>query len=193
MLPQNSFGALQNPEFGALHVDLEQRDLVARAKIIVQRDHGHRQGCKAFPLQRGAMKGRAGLMASWQKQVLVAGLRIDGLGFDLDVAKLDDAADVYEIAGQLRLRLKRDHPAIVDPPRQPIDEAALVGADIAGDIARPQVPPDYEKLGSLIAQQGLQRPGPKPDTLGRKPGLENRHWSAFACATAPLRLGWASG
>src|SRR5712664_4080630 len=31
MLPQNSFGALQNSEFGALHVDLEQRDLVALA------------------------------------------------------------------------------------------------------------------------------------------------------------------
>src|ERR1700686_5396623 len=132
------------------------------------------------------MKGRAGLMAFWQKQVLIAGLRIDGFGFDLDVAKLYHAADVGEIAGQLRLRLKRDHPAIVDPPRQPIDEAALVGADVTGDIARPQVPPDHAKLGSLIAQQGLQRPGPKPDTFGRKPGLENRHRSAFAWHTAGL-------
>jgi hypothetical protein len=125
------------------------------------------------------MKGCAGLMAFRQKQVLMAGARIDGFGFNLDVAKLYHAADVYEIAGQLRLRLKRDHPAIVDPPRQPIDEAALVGADITGDIARPQVSPDRAELGSLVAQQGLQRPGPKPDTLGRKPGLENRHRSAL--------------
>src|ERR1700736_1090230 len=189
VLSQNPLGALQNPEFGALDVDLEQREPVALAKIIVQRDHWHGQGCEAFRFQRRAMKRRAGLMAFWQKQVPIAGLRIDGFGFNLDVAKLYHAEDVLEIAGQLRLWLERDHPAIPHPPREPVDEAALVGADITGDIARPKVPPDKAELGSLIAKQGLQRPGPKPDTLGRKPGLEDGHRSAFRfCAVWPAAL-----
>src|ERR1700716_1887706 len=118
-------------------------------------------------------------MAFRHEQVLIAGMRLDGLCFNLHIAKPDHPADVGEAAGQLRLRLERDHPAIPDPPRQPVDEAALVGADITGNIARPEVPPDNAELGSLIAKQGLQRPGPKPDTLGRKPGPENGHGSAF--------------
>ncbi|MEA2792947.1 MAG: hypothetical protein QOI87_327, partial [Bradyrhizobium sp.] len=67
---------------------------------------------------------------------------------------------------------------------------ALVGADITGDIARPQVPPDGFELGALIAKQGLQRPGPKPDTFGGKPSLENRHRSAFSFCDIP-RSAWA--
>src|SRR3982075_2871458 len=128
-------------------------------------------------------------MAFRHEQVLIAGMLIDGLCFNLHIAKPDHPADVGEAAGQLRLRLERDHPAIPDPPRQPVDEAALVGADITGNIARPEVPPDNAELGSLIAKQGLQRPGPKPDTLGRKPGLENGHGSAFRFCDNPAPPG----
>src|SRR5882757_9350627 len=41
VLSQNPFGALQNPEFGALHVDFEQPDFVVFLEIFVQRDQRH--------------------------------------------------------------------------------------------------------------------------------------------------------
>ena len=110
-------------------------------------------------------------------------MRKGRLGFNRHVAKPDHAADVHQIAGPFRLRLECDHPAIMDPPRKPIDEAALVGADVTDDIAWPEMPPDCEELRSLIAKQGLQRANSKPDALGRKPSLENRHRLAF-----PLRI-----
>src|SRR5476651_2106426 len=112
-------------------------------------------------------------MACWHEKVLIAGMRIGRLGFNRHVAEPDHAADAHEIAGQFLLRLERGHPTIPDPPRQPIDEAAFVGADVAGDIAWPEMPPDCDELRSLLAEQGLQRPNPKPDARGRKPGLEN--------------------
>jgi len=121
------------------------------------------------------MKRRAGLMAGRKKQVLIARMRIDSLCFNLDVAKLDRPADVDQITGQLRLRLERDHPAIPNPARQPIDEAALIGANVADDIARQEAPPDNAELGSLVAKPRLQGSNPKADTLGSKPGLKNRH------------------
>jgi hypothetical protein len=41
-LPQNPFRALQDSEFGAFHIDLEQRDIGVFAEIIVERDQRHR-------------------------------------------------------------------------------------------------------------------------------------------------------
>src|SRR5450631_659913 len=119
-------------------------------------------------------------MTEWQEQVLIAGMRIGRLGFNRHVTKPDHAADVHQIAGQVRLRLERDHPAIPDPTRKPIGEATLVGADITDDIARTEMPPDCDELRSLIAKEGLQRANPKPDALGREPSLENRHRLALS-------------
>ena len=137
------------------------------------------------------MQGRAGLLAYWDIQIMIAGMRIDGFGFDLHVAKLDRPADVLQAVGQVWLWLERNHPAIPAPARQPVDEAALVGANVADDVTWPDVPPDNFELGFLIAKSCLQRSNPKPDTLGRKPGLETRHGSTFrSCAVRrPSRRG----
>src|SRR5258708_20624855 len=72
VLPQDALRALPNLELGALDVDLEQRNLVACAEIIVERDHRHGQRGEASRPCRGLMKGCAGLMAGWQKQVPLA-------------------------------------------------------------------------------------------------------------------------
>jgi hypothetical protein len=49
-------------------------------------------------------------MAGREKQILFARMRIDRLGLDLHIAKLDRPADAGQAAGQFRLRLERDHP-----------------------------------------------------------------------------------
>src|ERR1700688_858597 len=126
------------------------------------------------------MQRRAGLVAFGDEQILIAAMRVDGFGFNLHIAKLDRPAGVHDRARQLRLRLERDHSAITDPAGQPIDETALVGPDVADDIARPDVPPDEIELGLLITKPRLQRANPKPDTLGRKPGMDNGHRSDSA-------------
>ena len=172
-LPQNPFRALQHSEFGAFDIDLEQCDIGVFAEIIVERDQRHRQGREGLRPQRGLTKRRAGLMAGREKQILFARMRIDRLGFDLHIAKLDRPAHVGQTAGQFRLRLERDHAATPDPARQPIDEATLVGADVADDVARPDVAADHVKLGLLVAKPRLQRANPKPDAFGGKPGLQN--------------------
>lgn len=117
MLPENPLGALQDPELGALHVDLEQRDPIACVEIFVERYHRHRQGRETFRLLCQLSERRAGLMALRDEQVLIAGMRIDGFGFDVHVGKLDRPADIDECPRQLRLRLERDHPTIPTPAR----------------------------------------------------------------------------
>ena len=119
-------------------------------------------------------------MACRNEQILRAGARIDRLGLDRHIVEFQRPTDRGEARCEYRLRLECDHPAVANPARQPVDETALVGADVAGDIARPEVAPDHVELGPLIAKQSLQRPGPKPDTLNRKPGLENGHRSTIS-------------
>ena len=150
MLSENPIRAPENPELGALHVDLEQRDRIFFVEIIIQREQRHSQDSKALRLQRVVMQGRAGLLAYWDIQIMIAGMRIDGFGFDLHVAKLDRPADVLQAVGQVWLWLERNHPAIPAPARQPVDEAALVGANVADDVTWPDVPPDNFELGFLM-------------------------------------------
>ena len=114
-------------------------------------------------------------MAGGNEQFLIAGMRKDGPSLDRDIAKPDRAADLGERSRQFGLRLERDHAAIADPRRQPIDKTALVGADVADDIAGADVAPDDIELGCLIAKPRLQRPNPKPDAFIGKPGVENGH------------------
>src|SRR6202000_975336 len=45
VLAKNPLRTLQEAKFSAFDIDLEQRDLVDRIEIIVERDHWHRQGC----------------------------------------------------------------------------------------------------------------------------------------------------
>src|SRR6478609_2484436 len=104
-------------------------------------------------------------------------MRMHGPGFNRHVLKPHDAANIREVARELRLRLEHDDPAITDPPRQPIDEAALVGADVTGDVGRAEVLPDLDELPSLVAQQRLQGANSEPDAGVGEPGLENRHRS----------------
>src|SRR5579872_5907132 len=104
---------------------------------------------------------------------------VDGPGLDADVAKSDGAADAGERARQFRLRLERDHAPLADPARQPIDETALVGADVADGIARPDVPPDDRELGPLVAEPRLQRADAETEAFGHQPGLRDGHRSAF--------------
>ena len=94
-------------------------------------------------------------MARWHEQVHRAGTRIDRFGFDGHVVELQGSADLRESLCKLRLRLERDHPAVADPARQPKHKTALVGADVAGDIARLEMPPDRVEFGALIAQPGF--------------------------------------
>jgi hypothetical protein len=173
VLAQNPLGALQNPELGSLDVDLEQRHAFLFVKIVVQGDQRHRQRCKALRLHRLAMKRGTRLMTCRHEKVLIAGMRIDGLGFNRHVAKPDRPADPGESPRQFWLRLERNHPAIPNPARQPIDETALVGADVADHIAGTNMPADNVELGPLVAKPRLQRANPKPETFGRKPCLEN--------------------
>src|ERR1700730_15903245 len=175
VLPQDPRRALHYLELGALDVDLQQRDLIVLGKIIVERDHRHRQGRETFRLDRLAMQRGAGLMTDRQIQIPVAGMRVNRLGFDPDVLELDGLADVGECVRQFRLRLERDHPAMTNPGRQPIDETALVGADVADDIAGPDVLANRSKFGLLIAKPGLQRPDAKAEALRGEPGLGDGH------------------
>src|SRR6202022_2591409 len=101
VLPEDPLRAPENPEFGALDVDLEQRDPIVLTEIFIQRDQRHRQRRKARRLLRLAMKRRPGLMAFRDKQILMAAMRVHGLGFDLHIAKLDRPAGVGDRARQL--------------------------------------------------------------------------------------------
>ena len=179
VLPQDALGALEYPEFRALDVDLQQRDSVARVEIIVEGDHRHRQGRKAVRLRCFVRQRRAGRMARGNEQLLIAGMRIDRLGFNGDIVESGGAADLGKTAGEFRLRLESDHPARPAPARQPGNKTALVGADVAGDVAGPQVPVDDPEFSGLIAESRLQRTKTKPDTFARQPGLEKGHRSAF--------------
>src|SRR6202171_5948401 len=175
VLPQDPRSALQYLELGALDVDLEQRDFIVLGKIIVERDHRHRQGRETFRLYRLAMQRGAGLMTDRQIQIPIAGMRIDGLGFDLDVVEIDGLADVGESVRQFRLRLERDHPAMTNPGRQPIDKTALVGADVADDIAGPDVLANRSKFGLLIAKSRFQCADAEAEARGSEPGLVDGH------------------
>src|ERR1700736_4327859 len=121
-------------------------------------------------MQRGA-----GLMTDRQIQIPVAGMRIDRLGFDLDVVELDGLADVGESVRQFRLRLERDHPAMTNPGRQPIDKTALVGADVADDIAGPDVLANRSEFGLLIAKSRFQCADAEAEARGSEPGLVDGH------------------
>ena len=74
MLSENPIRAPENPELGALHVDLEQRDRIFFVEIIIQREQRHSQDSKALRLQRVVMQGRAGLLAYWDIQIMIAGM-----------------------------------------------------------------------------------------------------------------------
>src|ERR1700737_2431889 len=121
-------------------------------------------------MQRGA-----GLMTEPQIQGPGAGMRIDRLWFGLDVVELDGLADVGESVRQFRLRLERDHPAITNPGRQPIDKTALVGADVADDIAGPDVLANRSKFGLLIAKSRFQCADAEAEARGSEPGLVDGH------------------
>ena len=118
-------------------------------------------------------------MTRGNEQFLLAGMRIDRLGFDGHIVEPDGAADLGQAAGQFRLRFEGDHPSRPAPARQPGNKTAFVGADVAGDIARAEVPADDIELGCLIAESGLQRAKTKPEAFARQPGLGKGHRSAF--------------
>src|SRR6266700_5690415 len=172
-LAQYSLGPLQNVELGAFGVDLEQPDLVVFAEIFIQRYQRHGEGFEVLAFERLAAKRRPGLMAPRHEQILHAGMRIDGFGFHLHIVEFDDPADFLQTARQFRLRLESDDAAIPAPARQPIDETALVGPDVTGDIGGMQMLTDDAEFDLLITKTCLQRSDPEPDAPGCKPGSDN--------------------
>ena len=110
-------------------------------------------------------------MAGWNEQLLIAGMRIDRLGFDPHIVQSHRPTHVGEAPGEFRLRLEGDNPTAGAPARQPENKTALVGADVADDIAGADGAPDDIELGGLVAKPCLQRPNPKPDAFVGQPGF----------------------
>ena len=119
-------------------------------------------------------------MAEGEKQVPLAGMRENCLGLDRHIVKSRGAANSSQAPGQIGLRFERDDAAMTNPARKPVDEAPLVGADVAGDIARPQVGGDDPEFGRLIAEPRFQRAKAKAETLIGQPRLKKRHRSTLA-------------
>jgi len=95
-------------------------------------------------------------------------MRKDRFGLYGDIVEFHGPADRREARGEGRLRLERDHPAAPAPARQKQHETALVGADVADDVAGPQVPANDVEFGFLIAEPGLEPPRHKSRNLDEK-------------------------
>jgi hypothetical protein len=95
-------------------------------------------------------------MTLWHPQFNIARSRVYCFRFNSYVIEPQAAAYRGKGARECWLGFKRDDGASPAPARKPENEAAFVGADVADDVARSNVPSNEGKFDFLVAKTGFK-------------------------------------